>query len=71
MLLEAPWPRVEKLDDLNSQRELTLSSLLSPSSLCSVAPREDGSPSFPEKVGNEDDEGTLDSNQCRFELALC
>jgi hypothetical protein len=33
-----------------------------------IAPGEESGPSITDKVSNEDDEGTLDCDQCRFEL---
>ena len=69
MLLKTPVAMVEERDDLDVHRCLADSTCGSPSSLEFFAARQHFSPGIAEEVGHEDNKGSLDRDESRFELA--
>lgn len=68
MLLQIPGSVVEERENFDPQRELSLASLVSPSSFEVVTAGKELGPGVTEEVGEDDDEGSLDGNVGRFEL---
>lgn len=68
MLLQIPWARVEDGQQPDPSGNFALSTFGPPSSLVFVASREKEGPRVADKVGDEDDERSLDGDGGRFEL---
>lgn len=68
VLLERPRPWVDELEEPDLEWEFTLASVGPPPGFELVSSGKEGGPGNAKKVREEDDEGSLNSDHCWFEL---
>ena len=68
VLLETPWSRIYKLDNLYPKRKLADTIVTSPTGFEQITTREDLGPTLAHEESNDDDEGSLNRDHSRFEL---